>query len=118
MNLIKRVFDYIDYFVEKFNIQFEDDNKYYSAIKNIQNYCAENNISLENRKEIEEFIYELEVPQLNVNIFKICNPNVELLEDTDVSEYNLDKLNDAQLVEYLMFIFSTVTFNENDKYIL
>ena len=118
MNLIKRVFDYIDYFVEKFNICFEDGNKYYSAIKNIQNYCTENDIVLDNRAEIEQFIYELEVPCLQTNIFKICNPNVELLEDTDVSEYKLDKLNDSQLLEYLMFIFSTVTFNENDKYIL
>ena len=115
MDIVKQVFNYIEYYEKKFGVTFETGNKYYSLVKNIQKYATENEVvlSFDERKDVENFLYALEIPLLKANVFKMCNPNTELiLGETDVSEYDLGKLSDAQLVEYMMYVFSTVTMNE------
>lgn len=117
MDIVMQVFNYIEYFEKKFGVTFEEGNKYYSLVKNIQKYANENeiNLSADERKDVESFIYALEIPLLKANVFKMCNPNIELIiGETDVDEYNLSKFSDAQLIEYMMYVFSTVTMNEHN----
>ena len=121
MDIIKEVFNYIDYFAEKFKVSYEDGNKYYSLVKNIQKYADDNDIVLPvaKREQIEAFLYFLEIPLLKANVFKICNPNVELIiGETYVENYSLSSLTDSELVSYMMYVFSTVTMNENNGLIL
>ena len=81
----------------------------------LREHCEENDIVLENRKEIEDFIYELEVPFLTQNVFKIINANTAIEDGMDISEYNLSRLSDAQLLSYMMYVFSTVSFVQKEN---
>ena len=123
MNIIKKVFELIEYYANKYKITFAEGNKYYSWIKNIQ-FFAENfseniSLSVSERNGIISFLDFLEIPLVKENVFKIKNPNTELiLGETNVDKYSINMLTDAELLAYLMFIFSTVTFNENDGMVL
>ena len=113
--MIKQVFDYIDYFAEKLNIERKQDDLYYSAIRLLMEYCETNTVVLDNRAEIENFMHNLEIPSLHQNIFKILNPEVPIQEDMDISDYNFCKLSDTQLLGYMMYVFSTVSFVQKNE---
>ena len=115
MDIIKTSIKYILQFAKLYNISYEEDQIYYSMIKNIQLYCDENEIVLMERDKIENFLLFLEIPLLNQNIFDICHPDEEKNENVDYSEYTLNKLSDSQLLKYLMYILSTITFAQNDN---
>lgn len=117
MYIIQKTIKFIDFFAALYNINYNSEQKYYSIIKNLQNYCDNNDITLNNRKEIEDFLLFLEIPLMKQNIFKILNPDDSIIEENDFSQYTLDKLSDAQLLKYMMYIFSTITFNQHENLI-
>lgn len=122
MDFIKETFAFLDYFANIFSIEYDEENKYYTIQKALQKYAlANDNLVLNNRQEVEDFIIALEVPFIKQNIFKIIYPNTELNDSEEcqnrINQCKLDDLNDAQILWYLMFIFSTVTFNQSGNLI-
>ena len=120
MDFIKETFKILDNFAEKFNIEYDPDNKYYSIQKELQKYAiAHDNLVLEDRMSVEDFIISLEVPFIKQNIFKIIYPNTEIEDTVECQELvqncSLNNLSDSQLLWYLMFIFTTITFNQNNN---
>jgi hypothetical protein len=118
MDFIKETFEILDALAKKFNIEFDPENKYYTIQKGLQKFANDNqDLVLDNREYIEEFINALEIPFIKQNIFKIIYPNTEI-NDTEecqkmVMDCCIDNLSDSQLLWYLMFIFTTITFNQN-----
>ena len=113
MKIIKKVLYFIEYYAKQYEIPAEDGKRFNSLIRGMRYYCKNNTLQLPNRAELEEFLYALEIPKLQQNIFRICNPEIEgVTDDIDVSGYNLSNLNDTQLLDYMALVFSTVNFVE------
>ena len=114
---IKQMFHLIEYYAQKFNINFVGNNRYYLTIKEIEKICKSGiEMSIKERKEIENFLVSLEIPNLKTNIFKICNPNHTFNEEVDDTEhYDLSCLSDNELLGYLMHVFSTIYLNKKIK---
>lgn len=101
----------IKYYNKKFNIYPEDKIIFYSVIQKVMAITNDtsNQIILEanDRKFIENFIIKMEIPLIIENIKERYD-----IEYKDVSSLSL--LSDNQILNYLMYIFSTITFAQND----
>lgn len=118
MKYITEMFSYINYFKEKFNIETQTFNPYYTAIEGIKKYCENNDINLDNRKEIEDYIISLNVPNFKINIFNLLYPNIQCdATDERVKKCDLSMLSNSLLVKYLFIIFSTINFVYKDNLI-
>ena len=111
MKYITEMFLYINYFKKKFNIKTQTFNPYYTAIEGVKKYCEDNDVNLDNRNEIEDYIISLNVPNIKINIFNLLYPNVKHnVTDERVQKCDLSMLSDSILLKYLFIIFSTINF--------
>lgn len=112
----------IEYFTDKLNIEYDADNRYYSSLVGLKKFLQENEIVLmENeRKDIIEYLYFINIPLLHQNVYKILNPETEPPENGvyDVKEYKPEFLNDTKLLEYLVSVLSVITYNQNGNLLL
>lgn len=112
------MFLYINYFKKKFNIKTQTFNPYYTAIEGVKKYCEDNNVNLDNRNEIENYIISLNVPNIKINIFNLLYPNVKCnVTDERVQKCDLSMLSNSLLLKYLFIIFSTINFVYKDNLI-
>ena len=118
MKYITEMFLYINYFKKKFNIKAQTFNPYYTAIEKVKKYCEDNDVNLDKRNEIENYIISLNVPNIKINIFNLLYPNVKCnVTDERVQKCDLSMLPDSLLLKYLFIIFSTINFVYKDNLI-
>lgn len=118
MKYITEMFLYINYFKKKFNIKTQTFNPYYTAIEGVKKYCEDNDVNLDNRNEIENYIISLNVPNIKINIFNLLYPNVKCnVTDERVQKCDLSMLPNSLLLKYLFIIFSTINFVYKDNLI-
>lgn len=118
MKYITEMFLYINYFKKKFNIKTQTFNPYYTAIEGVKKYCEDNDVNLDDRNEIEDYIISLNVPNIKINIFNLLYPNVKHnVTDERVQKCDLSMLSDSILLKYLFIIFSTINFVYKDNLI-
>lgn len=112
----------IEYYTEKFNIEFDSENRYYSSLSGLKKFLQENEVILsENEREnIINYLYYLEIPLMNQNIFKILNSEIELNEENicEIEEYKPEFLDDTKLLGYLVSVLSVITYNQKGNLLL
>ena len=113
MDLIKQSLSLIDKYVEKFGIEFEEENKYYSSVNGLKEYLNENDIVLNksDREELEKFIMSLDVPNAQRIFYDILN--LEWIDDDcNRKIIGIYDLTDNQILCYFSLIMSTITYSQ------
>ena len=108
-NQLLKALDILDKVQEKYNIPFDKDNKYYTITQHGIEYFSENKIHLskEDRKNTEDYILSLHIPNLQTNIDNFFG------DDIFDEHHTIKDLSDNNLMSYLMGIFKTITFTQN-----
>lgn len=112
----------IEYYAKKLNIEYDVDNRYYSSLVGIKEFLQENEIVLteKERENVINYLYYLEIPMMNQNIFKILNPDIEISKNEiyELEEYKPEFLDDTKLLGYLISVLGVITYNQNGNLLL
>ena len=108
-NQLLKALDILDKVQKKYDIPFDKDNKYYTITQHGIEYFSENKIHLskEDRKNTEDYILSLHIPNLQTNIDNFFG------DDIFDEHHTIKDLSDNNLMSYLMGIFKTITFTQN-----
>ena len=116
MKYILNTLGLFDELVNYFDIDYDKDDRYRSIIKGLNNIISVDEcIELGNlRIKIEDYIYDLDIVNLKENIYKSLNPDVDitLIDEEMLEDLDLGDLDDKLLVNYLIKILKTVTWNQ------
>lgn len=112
----------IERYTEKFHIEYDSEDRYYSSLVGLKKFLQEKEIKLEEkeRENIIEYLYFLEIPFMHQNIFKILNPETEFVEENvyELEEYKPEFLDDTKLLLYLVSVLSVITYNQEGNLLL
>lgn len=120
-DLLFNFIEILDEMIEKFDIETEKDNKYYSAFVAMKKKINDNfTVDATYRAKICDFIISLQIPKLQANIFSILNPNQAVMEADEeyVASLKIEQLSDAQMMKYFIDIARTITMTQKDNLLL
>lgn len=122
MKYIVDALDIMDKVANELNIDYIESDKYASIIVSLSKMASLiEEIKLGNlRVDIENFILDLNIQYLQINIAKYLLPEVHFMDISKeyIEERKLSDLSDIQLLKYLVVVLKTIAWTQKDNLLL
>lgn len=124
-NVIFKALKIMDELVVELNIDIDKENIYRSSLTKIKNEINQNNIEIvlseDLRNAIEEFLYDIQIKNLNrkvLDILYLDEKEREALEEDYINKLTLQDLSDVNLIKLLCKVLSGVSYTQRDNLLL